>query len=68
MTCHRCSGWMIEEEFCDFLDGEVCFSGSRCVLCGDIVDPVILRHRTRRPEPRATRRRHRADRQMQGVG
>lgn len=52
MTCRRCSGLVIEEEFCDCLDGEICFSGSRCLLCGAIEEPVILRNRRRPPEPR----------------
>ncbi len=39
---------MVEERFED-LRGDphhVSFLGWRCVCCGDVVDPVILRHRT----------------------
>lgn len=48
---------MVVEEFCDFRDGQICFDGQRCLLCGEIVDQVILNHRQRRPDPRS---RHKA--------
>ena len=46
MKCHRCGGLMFYERF---LGQEVeDFSGWRCVTCGEIVDEVILKNRTRR--------------------
>lgn len=51
MNCHRCHGLMVEERFED-LRGDphhISFHGWRCVCCGDIVDPVIMRHRVAGP-------------------
>ena len=48
MECLRCHGMMVEERFED-LRGDphhISFRGWRCVCCGDVVDPVIVRHRT----------------------
>jgi len=48
MDCLRCHGIMVEERFED-LRGDphhISFHGWRCVCCGDVVDPVIVRHRT----------------------
>ena len=42
MKCHRCNGYMVYEQF-DSEEGE--FVGWRCIVCGDIVDEVILRNR-----------------------
>ena len=51
-TCRRCGGLMVGE-FCMDLPngtGELEFLASRCVQCGDVVDPVILKNRRlRRP-------------------
>jgi len=47
MDCLRCHGLMVEERFED-LRGDphlISFRGWRCVCCGNIVDPVIIRHR-----------------------
>jgi hypothetical protein len=46
MKCDRCGGFMIYERFLcqEFED----FSGWRCVACGEIVDEVILKNRTKR--------------------
>jgi hypothetical protein len=50
--CLRCNGQMIFEKF---YGPNNYFFGSRCVRCGDILDPVILLHRlsrdARRPIP-----------------
>lgn len=46
MNCLRCDGLMVYEEFCDFQDTLPCFWGWRCILCGEILDPLILAHRT----------------------
>lgn len=52
MDCARCGGLMVIEEFCDFVDGEICVDAHRCLLCGDILDPVILSNRRSRPDPK----------------
>lgn len=46
-TCARCGGLMVGE-FCMDLPngtGELEFLASRCVQCGEVVDPVILKNR-----------------------
>ena len=46
MDCLRCHGLMVQERFED-LRGDphhVSFQGWRCVCCGNVVDPVIIRH------------------------
>ena len=49
--CSRCGGFMVAEWCFDLLDdtGHLNFLASRCVQCGDLVDPVILRNRRLRP-------------------
>ena len=42
MTCQRCGGRMIFEKFYDV---NSVFFGWHCVICGEILDPVILLHR-----------------------
>jgi len=42
MKCHRCNGSMIYERFYSE-EGEC--TGWRCLVCGDIVDEVILKNR-----------------------
>ena len=42
MICHRCGGRMITEKFYDLSS---IFYGWHCVICGEILDPVILLHR-----------------------
>ncbi|HUJ79415.1 MAG TPA: hypothetical protein VLY45_03755 [Nitrospiria bacterium] len=66
MNCPRCKGVMALERFCDLYDetGELCFMGWRCITCGEVVDPVIVRnrqhHRSVEAPPRSKpRRRHR---------
>jgi len=47
MDCSRCQGLMVEERFEDARGDlrEVSFHGWRCVCCGNIVDPIIIKHR-----------------------
>lgn len=47
MNCRRCHGFMVEERFEDLRGDphDISFYGWRCVCCGDIVDPVIIRNR-----------------------
>ncbi|MBX3120672.1 MAG: hypothetical protein R3B11_17865 [Nitrospira sp.] len=49
MTCTRCDGLMVSEQMCDLrgTDSELCASGYRCLLCGDVVDATILANRRR---------------------
>ncbi len=42
MRCERCGGRMIFEKFYDVNN---VFFGWHCVICGEILDPVILLHR-----------------------
>ena len=52
-TCTRCGGFMVNDSYLDLLNnvGESKFSAKRCVQCGEVVDPVILRNRGTRQEP-----------------
>ena len=45
--CTRCGGLMVREFCTDLLNsnGELDCSITRCVQCGDVVDPVIRRNR-----------------------
>ena len=42
VNCQRCGGRMIFEKFYDV---NSIFFGWHCVICGEILDPVILLHR-----------------------
>ncbi len=42
VNCQRCGGRMIFEKFYDVSN---IFFGWHCVICGEILDPVILLHR-----------------------
>ena len=42
MKCHRCGSAMVYESF---YGPDEHFSGWRCVLCGEIIDQVILENR-----------------------
>jgi ferredoxin-like protein FixX len=45
--CSRCGGLMVPEQCFDLRsdNGQLDFTAKRCVQCGDLVDPVILRNR-----------------------
>ena len=47
MNCSRCRGLMRAEEFRDWACGMGTdrFCALRCLVCGEIVDPVILQNR-----------------------
>ncbi len=47
MRCHRCSNVMVDERFYGFDEH---FSGWRCVLCGEIIDQIILENRQTKGE------------------
>jgi len=47
LRCHRCDGLMLPERLYDQALGlgpMDCW-GWRCVICGELVDPLILQHR-----------------------
>ena len=48
--CSRCGGLMVTEQCFDLRDdtGHIDFLARRCVQCGDLVDPLILRNRRHR--------------------
>jgi len=48
MRCDRCNGLMVGELVCDMngTGGDLCV-GYRCLLCGNLVDTVILENRSR---------------------
>ena len=52
-ACTRCGGLMVNDFCMDLLNssGESKFAAKRCVLCGEVVDPVILQNRGTRQEP-----------------
>lgn len=51
MTCTRCQGLMVRDQFVDLRDdtGRLEFPGWRCLNCGEVVDPVVLTHRINGP-------------------
>ena len=53
LVCLRCGGLMVKEVSMDLWNStsELECATRRCVQCGDIVDPVILRNRRIRQEP-----------------
>jgi hypothetical protein len=55
MKCLRCRGMMVEEGVFT-MEGKVAMA--RCVCCGDLVDPVVLRNRSARCLPGARGGRH----------
>ena len=57
-VCLRCGGLMVKEVSMDLWNStsELECATRRCVQCGDIVDPVILRNRRIRREPMALHR------------
>ena len=54
MGCPRCHNLMVEETFVDqeTSPSVSSFTGWRCLICGEILDPIILQNRTLHPEPR----------------
>lgn len=50
--CTRCGGLMVNDFCTDLLNstGELEFAAKRCVQCGEVVDPIILRNRRLRQD------------------
>jgi late competence protein required for DNA uptake (superfamily II DNA/RNA helicase) len=42
MKCPRCNGFMIYERYQDMLE---VFYAWRCVICGEVLDDVVLKNR-----------------------
>ena len=51
--CPRCHNLMVEETFVDreTSPSVSSFTGWRCLICGEILDPLILEHRRAQREP-----------------
>jgi hypothetical protein len=49
--CGRCGGMLVNEQCIDLAgsEGGYRFWATRCIQCGDLVDPVILRNRLMPP-------------------
>jgi len=47
MQCVRCNGLMVADRFVDLADdsGQLMFAGWRCLVCGNISDPIIVANR-----------------------
>jgi hypothetical protein len=47
MECTRCDGLMVSDHLIDMCESSIpmWMKGWRCVSCGNIVDPLIQRHR-----------------------
>ena len=52
MTCSRCLGLMVEDQFLDLQGdyGDMWMTSLRCVNCGRVHDSVIEQHRLARQE------------------
>lgn len=59
MECRRCHNAMVREIFADreYDAGPGAFIGWRCIICGAILDPLILKHQAAHPKPIAKRAR-----------
>lgn len=51
MQCPRCQGTMIVDDFVDMAtSGEIWMPGWRCLMCGEIIDPIIESHRRKQEQ------------------
>lgn len=59
MICPRCQSLMMVDMFEDLLDdsGVLSFRAWRCIPCGEVIDPVILKNQLERPSPKIGRAR-----------
>jgi hypothetical protein len=57
MRCSRCKGQMNLEDFQDIRDdtGKFSFQGWRCLICGEVFDPIIQAHRKQSVPPMNSR-------------
>ena len=50
MQCPRCQGTMVVDHFVDMAtSGEIWMPGWRCLMCGEVIDPLILKNRQSPP-------------------
>ena len=51
MKCDRCNGFMVVEDCIDIKGGkdDYWIQAMRCVMCGNLMDPMIARHHIMRP-------------------
>ncbi|MCA9463032.1 MAG: hypothetical protein KC590_12970 [Nitrospira sp.] len=50
MHCPRCAGTMVVDHFVDLAtSGEIWMPGWRCLMCGEVIDPLILQNRQEPP-------------------
>lgn len=56
MNCSRCQGLLVRDHFLDFdgTIGHMWASGYRCMNCGNVLDPVIEKHRLAKNQPALT--------------
>ena len=71
-TCRRCGG-LLFSTFCISPDEGTCdfqIPVAKCLQCGDVIDPVIMKHRLLKtiPQPRPKKRRHFANLQAISKG
>lgn len=47
MKCERCDGLMVIDHYIDMQDdsGQLWLRAWRCIMCGEVLDPRISRHR-----------------------
>ena len=45
MRCRRCRGLLVKDRLYDLYDTQLHTEAWRCIACGDLLDPVILRNR-----------------------
>jgi hypothetical protein len=57
MNCPRCTGLMVQDDLQDET-GLACFAAWRCVVCGEVLDPVILENRSAASNLMVDRGRH----------
>jgi hypothetical protein len=59
MTCTRCDGLMVLERFEDIKDdtGQINFHAWHCLVCGEILDEVIITNRSNHQKPMPHRNR-----------
>ncbi|MBI1824039.1 MAG: hypothetical protein HYR80_08020 [Nitrospirae bacterium] len=69
MNCPKCNGFMLYENFFDYLDdtGKMSFQGWRCVACGKILDPIIDSNRKNKTHVFVSRARRKFNHSSSGV-
>jgi hypothetical protein len=47
MRCTKCNGFMVVDDLIDMRESyhPMWMRGWRCVACGNVIDPLIVRHR-----------------------